>query len=71
MPPDENIHQENHFSQDRSRAPNSLLFELRKEKDFNPSPYLEDPYSVYKSKSVCQGLKTIIYFSLYIKSFRL
>jgi hypothetical protein len=33
MPPDENIHQENHFSQGRSCAPNSLLFELRKEKD--------------------------------------
>jgi hypothetical protein len=61
MPPDENIHQENHFSQDAERL-NSLLFELRKEKDFNPSPYLEDPYSVYKSKSVCQGLKKLFIF---------
>ncbi len=48
MPPDENIHQENHFSQDAER-PNSLLFELRKEKDFNSYPYLEDLTQVYNS----------------------
>ena len=37
MPPDENIHQENHFSQDAERL-NSLLFELRKEKDLFQIP---------------------------------
>ncbi|EKE13880.1 MAG: hypothetical protein ACD_12C00768G0005 [uncultured bacterium] len=49
MPPDENIHRENHFSQGRSSDPNSLLFELRKEKDFNSAPYLEDLIQVYNA----------------------